>query len=633
MILRRKSRASNCVEMGVVSKMEKYRISENDNRIYSMGLTVIENGFHVSVAAAGNTCSLLLYRCNEAEPQQVLPFSEEQRMGDVWNMTVLGSDFTDLEYCYEADGIRFSDPYGRMFSGREEWGNLDYTGCVQRSPILVGDFEWEEDRPLQIPYEDCIIYRAHVRGLTRHASSKVSEKGTFKAILDKIPYLRELGITTLELLPVNEFPEVMMPEGVDGNPYGVDKPTGKLNYWGYAPGYYFAPKASYSSRTSVNPVWEFKFLVKELHKAGIELLVELYFTGKENPSFVLDAVRYWVQEYHVDGIHLVGSVPTDLIGRDPYLSKTKLFAVSWNDVPGGRIKHLGEYNDGFLIDMRRLLKGDEDQLQHLIYRNKRNPKEFGVINYMANTNGFTLFDMVSYDTKHNEANGENNQDGNPYNFSWNCGIEGTTRRKKIVELRKKQIRNALLLLFLSQGTPLLLAGDEFGNSQNGNNNSYCQDNEISWLNWNQLKGNRDIFEFTKRVIAFRKSHPVFHLQTEPRVMDYLACGQPDVSYHGVRAWCPEFENFRRQLGTMYCGEYGKHADGTADNSFFVVYNMHWEPHEFSLPNLPKKQKWHVIFNTDAKEVNGTYAEGEELLLKDQKQYLVPPRTIVVFIGL
>lgn len=250
---------------------------------------------------------------------------------------------------------------------------------------------------------------------------------------------------------------------------------------------------------------------------------------------------------------------------------------------------------------------------------------------MANTNGFTMMDMVSYDTKHNEKNGENNQDGNSYNFSWNCGVEGPTKRKKVLELRKKQLYNAFLMLFLSQGTPLLLAGDEFGNSQGGNNNAYCQDNEVSWLNWNLLKTNRDLFEFVKAVIAFRKAHPVFHMKKEPMVMDYLSCGHPDVSYHGVKAWRPEFENFRRQIGIMYCGSYGTKADGSQDDSFYVVYNMHWEPHEFDLPNPPRGQSWHLAFNTAAREAGGRFEAGAEPEVKE-KHFLVPPRTIVVFIG-
>ena len=391
----------------------------------------------------------------------------------------------------------FPDPYGRSFVGRETWGDLENAGKLLKSRAEEAKFDWEGDKTLQIPYEDMVMYRIHVRGFTRHPSSKTHDKGTFRAVLDKIPYLKELGITTLEVMPVNEFDEIMMPPSVVGNPYGMDQPTGKLNYWGYAPGFYFAVKASYASGREKSPEWEFRMLVKELHKAGIEIIPELYFSGAESPVFVMDVVRYWIQEFHVDGIHLVGFAPTGLLGNDPYLSRTKLMSTTWDGISGGRTKHLAEYNDGFLVDMRRLLKGDEDQMNNLIFRTKRNPKDHGVINYIANTNGFTMMDMVSYDMKHNEANGENNQDGNSYNYSWNCGIEGPTRRKKLLDLRKKQIRNAVLLVMLSQGTPLLLSGDEFGNTKNGNNNSYCQDNETSWLNWNQLRTNRDLFEFVK----------------------------------------------------------------------------------------------------------------------------------------
>ncbi len=609
--------------------MEQYRISEQSHRINSMGLTKAHGGIHFSVAAEGNVCRVLLYRDGEDKWSQAFSFPVSQKLGDVWSMTLLGNDFTGISYTFEIDGREFSDPYGKQFTGRETWGDLEAVEHPMRTPVDFTEFDWEGDQCLKIPYEDSVIYHMHIRGLTRHTSSKSKYKGTFQGVLDKLPYLKDLGITALELMPVNEFQEVMMPESVEGNPYGVDKPTGKINYWGYAPSCLFAPKSSYSSES--DSVKEFKTLVKEVHKAGMELIIELYFTGKELPSLALEAVRYWVWEFHVDGIHLVGAPPLSLLGSDPYLSGTKLFATSWEGVTPKGQKHLAEYNDGFLVDMRRVLKGDEDAMSPLVFRSRHNPKEYGVINYIANTNGFTMMDMVSYDTKHNEANGEHNQDGNAYNYSWNCGVEGPTRRKKVVELRKKQMRNSFLLLFLSQGTPLLLSGDEFGNSQKGNNNAYCQDNEISWLNWNQLKTNKDIYEFAKRVIAFRKEHPVFHMAEEPMIMDYLACGQPDVSYHGVKAWCPEFENFRRQLGIMYCGEYGKKADGTFDNSFYTAYNMHWEPHEFDLPNLSKGKKWSVVFNTDAAEVNGMYEEGKGPVTKT-KRLLVPARTIVVLMG-
>ena len=612
--------------------MPAYEIDFHDSNVYPMGLTILNGGIHISVAAAGQSCSLLLFSKGVDTPAHIIPFPKECRQGEVWRITLSGEQFESYEYGFEVDGKWQHDPYGREFRGRECWGKLNQVHVKQRAVIAREDFDWAGDKLPEIPYEDCIVYRIHTRGLTRHASFKGPDKGTFAAIIEKIPYMKELGVTTVEIMPVVEFQEVMLPEYQAGNPYGQPEPTGKLNYWGYTKACCFAPKASYSSGKEKHPVRELKSLVRALHQAGMELVMELYFTGRENQAFILDAVRFWVREYHVDGIHLVGDVPVQLIGTDPYLARTKLWAAGWDGVDSGPNKHLGEYNDGFQMDMRRILKGDEEQINTLIFRTRHNPGSHGVINFIANTNGFTLMDMVSYDVKHNEANGEQNQDGTDYNYSWNCGAEGPVRRKKILQLRRQQIRNALLLVFLSQGTPLLLSGDEFGNTKSGNNNSYCQDNEVSWLNWNQCNTNRDIYEFTKHVIAFRKKHPVFSGPAEPRVMDYLACGYPDVSYHGVQTWHPEFENFRRQLGILYCGEYGKKADGSSDNYFFIAYNMHWEPHEFALPKLPGKFAWHVAINTAEHEVNGIYPDGKELKLKDQKRFMVTARTIVVFMG-
>ena len=604
-----------------------------------MGLTRTDGGIHVSAVAAAKACSLLLFvkedkNGKEARFREVrnIPFPEEGKTGHVWSMTLNGA-FDDLYYAFEADGKRFSDPYGRSFAGRERWGRLSHAKRLLLSPVAEPEFDWQGDRPLHIPYEDCIVYRAHVRGLTKHASSGTEHRGTFRGVVDKIPYFKELGITTLELLPPVEFQEVMMPENVEGNPYGTSEPTGRLNYWGYAKAGMFAPKASYAD-PGTNPVTEFKYMVRELHKAGLEVVPELYFSGREVPEFVLETVRFWVREYHVDGIHLTGYAPTVLLATDPYLAGTKLWALSWEaeKQAAGEKKHLGEYNDGFLIDMRRALKGDEEQMSSLIYRNRRNPAETGVLNFMAGTNGFTMMDMVSYDQKHNEANGENNRDGSDYNYSWNCGAEGHVRKKKIQELRSRQLRNAMLLLFLSQGTPVLLAGDEFGNSQNGNNNAYCQDNEISWLNWNLNKWDQALLDFVKHVIAFRKAHPVFHMEQEPRVMDYLACGHPDISYHGVNAWQPEFENFRRQIGILYCGAYAKKPNGENDDFFFVIFNMHWEPHSFALPNLPKNLVWSLAFDTSDSAAGGYYEEGQERQILNQKNYMVPSRSVLVFQG-
>ena len=616
--------------------MRQYRIDNSDRKAYPFGLTNVEGGIHVSVEAEAKQCSLLLFAPSaphQMEPEPVrIKFPEEGRTGNVWEMTVKGKDLERLQYAFEADGQYFPDPYGRAFTGREEWGEAEQVHKLLRSPVCQEEFDWEKDTPLEIPYEDCIVYRAHVRGFTRHSSSKVKNKGTFRGILEKIPYMKELGITTLELMPIAEFSEVMTKKK-QGDPAGGEELTGKLNYWGYGRAFNGAPKAAYAGKRH-SPILELKNLVKELHRAGIELVIELFFTGQESPVFVLDMVRRWVREYHLDGVHLVGTAPTGLLASDPYLARTKLWASYWDerDMPAKGGRHLGEYNDGFLTEMRRVLEGDEGQMNALAYRSRCNPTGCGILNYMANTNGFTLMDLVSYEQKHNEENGERNQDGSSQNYSWNCGVEGPVRKKKVTELRRQQLRNSFLLLFLSQGTPLFMAGDEFGNSQKGNNNAYCQDNEISWLNWNQTRTNGDLLEFVKAVIAFRKAHPVFHGKREPRLMDYEACGFPDVSYHGVKAWAPEFDPFRRQLGILYCGSYGKRPDGTEDDYFFVAYNMHWEPHGFAMPHLPKGMTWHVAFDTGDREHNGYFEPGKEPEAENQKQLMAPARTILVMIG-
>lgn len=617
---------------------------------FTPGIKRTETGMHLCVEAPGAFCCLVIYEAGKKQGVRI-PFSPEERVGDIWTMELAGDAFSGLEYTIETEQGELPDPCGRVYTGHERWGDLKAALRPVRCRFPEETYDWEMDQPLKHPYDETILYRLHVRGFTRHTSSGVEERGTFRALTEKIPYLRELGITAVELMMPNEFQEVMMEDGADGNPYATGAPTGRLNYWGYGVGYLFAPKASYTSGKEKEPEREFKDLVKEFHKNDIEVLVELYFTGEESAALAQEAVRFWVYEYHVDGVHLSGFAPVELLASDPLLADTKLLAGSWEGVrlpkkaaaaPKLRERrwHLGEYNEGFLTDMRRVLKGDEDQVSRLIYQTRKNPDAYGVINYMAATNGFTMMDMVSCEQKHNEANGENNRDGSDYNYTWNCGIEGATRKKKIVQMRKKQLRNAFLLLFLSQGTPMLLAGDEFGNSQNGNNNAYCQDNEISWLNWHLLETNRDIYEFVKYMIAFRKAHLVFHLPVEPKNIDYLVCGHPDVSYHGVKTWCPEFENFRRQLGILYCGEYGRKTDGTSDDYFFVAYNMHWEPHEFDLPKLPKGMQWTLCINTDDTEHNGICPAGnseagqepQEESREELRQYMVPPRSILVFRG-
>ena len=617
--------------------MAEYR---NSNRIlYPLGVTQEEKSAHILVQGHGEEVFLLLYRPGEKKPCEKIPFDPKHRMGDVWSLELDRADLASFEYNFMIDGKIVADPYARILTGREKWADRKRAGKPVQCRVLSEAFDWEDDANPEIPYADTILYKLHVRGFTAHASSNVSARGTYAGIVEKIPYLKDLGITAVELMPVTEFDEVMMSSSGNGFHDAKPEPTGYINYWGYGPSYLYASHGEMSAES------EFKTLVKELHRAGIECIPELYFNGKELPGEIVSVLRYWVEEYHVDGFHLLGFPNLLLAAEDPFLKRTKLFAENWNEVmdrrpkkgyitPGdGPVsvaeKNLAEYNMQFMEDMRRFLKGDEGMLQAFEFRNRRNPAEYAVVNYMANTNGFTLMDAVSYDRKHNEKNGEENRDGSDYNYSWNCGAEGPTRKKKIVELRKQLIKNAYLLLFLSQGVPLLMAGDEFGNSQDGNNNAYCQDNAVSWLKWKLLETHMDQVEFVKRLIAFRKSHKMFHMDREPRIMDYKSCGRPDVSYHGENAWKPEFENFRRQFGILYWGAYAKKPDGTDDANFYVLYNMHWEPHMFGLPHLPKGAKWHVICSTADPDVEDLPSDGTGEVLKNQMMLAVPPRGIMI----
>ncbi len=623
--------------------MAEYR---NRNRIlYPLGVTQEENGVHILVQGRAGEVRLLLYRPGEKKPCEEIPFDPKYRMGDVWELALDRTDFASFEYNFMIDGKIVTDPNARVITGREKWADRKRAGKPVRGRILSEEFDWEDDVNPETPYAETILYKLHVRGFTAHASSGVSARGTYAGVVGKIPYLKDLGITAVELMPVTEFDEIMMSASGSGFHDAKPEPTGYLNYWGYGPSYLYAVKSAYASHGEMSAECEFKTLVKELHKAGIECIPEIYFTGKELPGEILSVLRYWAEEYHVDGFHLSGFPDLSLAAEDPFLRRTKLFAENWNEVmnrrpkqgyitPGDGVvsveeKNLAEYNMQFMEDMRRFLKGDEGMLSAFEFRNRRNPMEYAVINYMANTNGFTLMDTVSYDRKHNEKNGEENRDGSDYNYSWNCGAEGPTRKKKIVELRKQLLKNAYLILFLSQGVPLLMAGDEFGNSQDGNNNAYCQDNAVSWLNWKLLEPHKDQVDFVKRLIAFRKAHKMFHMDREPRIMDYKSCGRPDVSYHGENAWKPEFENFRRQFGILYWGAYAKRSDGSDDANFYVAYNMHWEPHMFGLPHLPKGARWRVICSTADPDVEDIPADGTGETLKNQMMLAVPPRGIMI----
>ncbi|MBQ7840147.1 MAG: hypothetical protein IJ390_06650 [Lachnospiraceae bacterium] len=602
---------------------------------YPLGMTVTgKRECNLAAVLQGKEeCGVVLYP-KDGSDQIRIPFGNENKVGNIYCMKLSGIRVRNFAYNFYAGEEIITDPYAKQILGNEKWGEkVDPELCAED---LSEDFDWEEDTPLMTPLCDSIIYQLHVRGFTKHPSSRVKKKGTFAGIAEKIPYLKTLGITAVELMPAYEFTEL---ESAKRSVFGMaeaknrymelpaeSKPP-RINYWGFKKGYYFAPKASYSSTKS--PSLEFKCMVKALHESGIEVIMQFYFPKEIRQGFILEVLKYWVYEYHIDGVHLLGdSIPTTLVATYPLLSNTKLFYYGFNcheiygssDVPA--YKNLACYQDDFLYDMRRYLKGDEDMLGAVLAQLKKNPAQTGVVNYIANYEGFTLADLVCYERKHNEANGEEDRDGNPYNASWNCGVEGKSKKKTIEALRAKQMRNAMMLLLFAQGTPMIVAGDEFGHSKDGNNNSWCQDNEVNWLNWNQTRTNKEFLDFVKAAITLRRSHPILHKPDELTMMDFIACGFPDLSWHDREAWRLSIDRISREAGVMYCGCYAKVDRQMDDDFFYIAYNMHWEEKELALPQLKGGLHWEKVMDSaDA----STASDGEIL----EKKIMVPARSIQI----
>ena len=561
-----------------------------------LGVTKTQKGYQFAFASATEEpCTLLLYKKGAETAECRIPM--ERFMGDIYVADVEKINGKNYEYAYEVDGKIVLDPYAKGVSGKHKFGE-EADSQKLRCTFNLTEYNWENDKHPEIPLAESLIYCTHLRGYTMDKSSKVRAKGTFKGMIEKIPYLVSLGVKQLELMPIYEFEEFPRPKKKRSKYEPEKREEGlPLNYWGYTSGYYFAPKASYAYGTDASK--ELKDLVKALHKAGIELILEFYFDEFAAPNMVMDCLKFWVEEYHIDGIHINRSaISMKNLVMEPALKSTKLFTEYFEqselleETNSSKRKHLAEYRDGFLVDARRLLKGDEDVLRAFADKTKRNPDNYAVVNYMANHNGFTMMDMVCYDEKHNEANGENNRDGSNYNYSWNGGVEGPTKNKAINTLRSKQLRNAFAMLMFAQGIPLIYGGDEFGNSQQGNNNVYGQDNELSWVQWNTSKSAKDLLEYVKKLIAFRNEHMAFHMPKEATMSDYKSTGIPDLSYHGENAWYGGFEAYRRHLGMMYGAGYAE------ENSVYVAYNLHQSEHEFGLPILQKGKEWKMIFSTE-----------------------------------
>lgn len=608
---------------------------------YPLGASFQREGFRISAVCDrrnqdGSRCEagVIIYDRKHTRGVKV-PFPEKYRVGSVCSMLIVDYHDYDCHYLFYQGEEIYQDPYCKGVENLYRYGSVKK--AVPRCEAVERLFDWKEDVPLRISYEEAIIYALHVRGFTKHQSSGVKHKGTYNGIVEKIPYLQELGINTVLLMPSYEFDEIMpdhvlqtMEEAVlsykqklpdQAKEEEVKKP--RLNYWGYQKGLYYIPKSAYASGDY--PVLEFKKMVKTLHENGIGVIMQFYFPPEVSPVEILDILRYWVLEYHMDGFHVMGSdLSLELLASDPLLSDTML--LSDRQWPKGQEEHhsnLGWMNDGFLYDMRRFLKGDDNLIDTFLYHVREYHPETATINYLAKWDGFRLADLVAYDRKHNEENGEDNKDGTDYNCSWNCGVEGKSRKKSIVELRTRQMKNAMTLLFMSQGTPLLYSGDEFGNTQGGNNNPYCQDNAVAWIKWNDTQSGKELLEYTKMLIAWRKAHPILHSRTPLRGIDFLSCGYPDISVHGQEAWKPDIHPASHTIGIMYCGYYGRTGSKRDDSFFYIAVNMHWELHYLGLPKLPKKKQWsHLV--TTAKEAS-------EIERKETSQEIcIPPRTIAIY---
>lgn len=551
---------------------------------FPQGCTVEGQTANFSVAVPeGQTCELIIYKkgARASAFSQEMPYSDVA--GNLHFLSVVLEQPEDYEYCYKIGGKIVPDPYGKAFSGREHWSvSKGKEKRKLRTRIVTDTFDWGKSQFPHLKKEDVIAYSLHVRGFTKHSSSGVAHKGTFDGVTEKLPYLQKLGINQIHLMPVYEF----------------DENQRHVNYWGYGKAYFFAPKASYAAGDPVN---EMKSLVRQMHLAGIEVILEMPFTEGTTFSLILDCLRYWVMQYHVDGFIVNPYICNpDELAKDPVLAKSKIL----------------KKEDGFQNVMRRFLKGDEGMIRDVICQLKNQDTQ--LYNYIASHNGFTLCDVVSYDGKHNEANGENNLDGPDYNYSWNCGAEGYSRKKAVNELRKNQIFNAFFLLLFAQGMPCILSGDEFMNTQKGNNNAYCQDNLISWLDWNQLSRQEELYTFVCRLIALRKA---CMKQIAKKSEDTMGrSGIPQISYHGEDAWQMPAGRASRQLGVFY------HEEST-EKDFYIAYNMHWLSHSFALPSLPKGMEWVCIAGTK----EGVLDEKEAVPVKDKKVQL-EERTIKVFVG-
>ena len=683
--------------------VEGFKIRPGFFRMY--GACVASNGVSFTINSHGATrCTLLLFKPQAPKPYARIPFPDSYRIGDTYSMLVFDIKPDEFEYAFSFDGpyepamgLLFNeenvllDPYSRAVTGQRKWGEKPEGGkdFEYRARVVKSSFDWGNIKQLEQPFEDLVIYETHVRGYTKDKSSGVSAPGTFAGLKDKIPYLKDLGINAVELMPIFEFDEMESARVVDD--------VQLYNYWGYNTVSFFAPNTSYAFNEEHNHEGdELKSLIKALKENGIEVILDVVFNhtaegnemgpcfsfkGIDNNvyymltpdahyynfsgcgnvmncnhpvvrSFIIDCLRHWAIEYRVDGFRfdLASILGRDQNGApmanppileslafDPVLGKMKLIAEAWD---AGGLYQVGsfpswnrwaEWNGRYRDDMRSFLKGDDGMAGNAITRitgsrDLYSPESRGhkaSVNFLTCHDGFTLYDLYSYNDKHNEKNGWNNTDGDNNGHSWNCGVEGETDDQNVNGLRRRLIKNAFAALLCSRGPAMFFAGDEFCNTQFGNNNAYCQDNIISWLDWSRLEEFKEIHDFVRHMIQFRKEHPILRKMTKPS-----SCQFPEISVHNGTPFNASTDYKTKLIGIMYAG---RNEEDTEDDIVFYCMNAYWEPLVMQLPVLPNGKHWHVDTNTNAE-----YFDGEDFTAKTEllgvNTIRVPARTTIILVA-
>lgn len=683
--------------------VDGFKIRPGFFRMY--GACVASNGVSFTINSHGATrCTLLLFKPQASKPYARIPFPDSYRIGDTYSMLVYDIKPDEFEYAFSFDGpyepakgLLFNeenvllDPYSRAVTGQRKWGEKPEGGkdFEYRARVVKSSFDWGNIKQLEQPFEDLVIYEIHVRGYTKDKSSGVSAPGTFAGLKDKIPYLKDLGINAVELMPIFEFDEMESARVVDG--------VQLYNYWGYNTVSFFAPNTSYAFNEEHNHEGdELKSLIKALKENGIEVILDVVFNhtaegnemgpcfsfkGIDNNvyymltpdahyynfsgcgnvmncnhpvvrNFIIDCLRHWAIEYRVDGFRfdLASILGRDQNGApmanppileslafDPVLGKMKLIAEAWD---AGGLYQVGsfpswnrwaEWNGRYRDDMRSFLKGDDGMAGNAITRitgsrDLYSPESRGhkaSVNFLTCHDGFTLYDLYSYNEKHNEKNGWNNTDGDNNGHSWNCGAEGETDDPNVNGLRRRLIKNAFAALLCSRGPAMFFAGDEFCNTQFGNNNAYCQDNIISWLDWSRLEEFKEIHDFVRHMIQFRKEHPILRKMTKPS-----SCQFPEISVHNGTPFNASTDYKTKLIGIMYAG---RNEEDTEDDIVFYCMNAYWEPLVMQLPVLPNGKHWHVDTNTNAEYFDGEdFTEKTELL--GVNTIRVPARTTIILVA-